>query len=187
MNDNKITKFESELRLAELSPKNSLVKAGFKENMTLCDIGAGTGVFTFPATELSNNDIYALEISDNMLELLSSRMAERNIKNLKLKKVDSTTLPLDNNSCDMAIMVTVLHEVETKEIMLDEIKRILKQKGRLMIIEFHKRKTPMGPSVDQRISEEYVEEISNSKGFKTINKVSLGDNFYSVIFESALN
>lgn len=183
MNDNKIIKFENQIRVAELNPKNSLIKAGFKENMVLCDIGAGTGIFTFPATEISSNDIYALEVSDSMLELLTHRMVKRNTKNLKIKKVDSTILPLDDNSCDMAIMVTVLHEVENKELMLDEIKRILKQGGKLMVIEFHKRETPMGPPFDHRISEEYVEKISNSHGLKTIDKFSLGDNFYSLIFE----
>ncbi len=71
--------------------------------------------------------------------------------------------------------------------MIDEIKRILKQKGKLMIIEFHKRKTPMGPPVDHRIAEEYVEEMGNSRGFKTIDKFSLGDNFYSKIFEFVSN
>ena len=183
MNDNKVKKFENQLRVAELNPKNSLIKAGFKENMVLCDIGAGTGIFAFPATEISGKDIYALEVSDDMLELLANRMVERNTKNLKIKKVDSTILPLEDNSCDMAIMVTVLHEVENKESMLDEIKRILKQGGKLMIIEFHKRETPMGPPVDHRISEEYVEKICNSHGLKTINQFSLGDNYYSVIFE----
>ena len=183
MNDIKIIKFENPIRVAELNPKNLLIKAGFQENMILCDIGAGTGVFTFPATEISNNDIYALEISDNMIELLTKRMIERNIKNLKIKKVDSSILPLNNLSCDMVIMVTVMHELDNKELMIDEIKRILKQKGKLVIIEFHKKKTPMGPPVDHRISEEYVEEIGNSNGLKTIEKFSLGDNFYCRIFE----
>ncbi|WP_291300437.1 class I SAM-dependent methyltransferase [Desulfosporosinus sp. BICA1-9] len=84
-------------------------------------------------------------------------------------------------------MITVLHEIENKELMLDEIKRILKPKGKLMIIEFHKRKTPMGPPVDHRISEEYVEEIGNSKGLITFDKFSLGENYYSVVFELAPN
>lgn len=187
MTDSKIIKFENQIRVAELNPKNSLIKAGFKENMVLCDIGAGTGIFTFPAAEISSNDIYALEISDSMLELLTNRIVERNTKNLRIKKVDSNILPLEDNSCDMAIMVTVFHEIENKESMLDEITRILKQGGKLMIIEFHKRETPMGPPFDHRISEEYVEKISNSHGLKTINKFSLGDNFYSLIFQSLSN
>jgi len=183
MNDIQINKLENQVRVVELNPKNLLIKAGFKENMILCDIGSGTGVFTFPATEISNNDIYALEVSDSMIELLKKRMIERNISNLRIKKVDSSILPLDNNKCDMAIMVTVLHELDNKELMIDEIRRILKQKGKLIIVEFHKRKTPMGPPVEHRISEEYVEEIVNSKGLNTIDKYSLGDNFYCVVFE----
>ena len=183
MNDNRIIKLESQIRIAELNPKNTLIKAGFKDDMILCDIGAGTGIFSFPATKISSKDIYALEISDSMIELLENRKAERNTKNLKIKKVDSTILPLDNNSCDMAIIVTVLHEVENKEFMINEIKRVLKKEGKLMIIEFHKRKTPMGPPTDHRLSEERVEQICNSNGLKTIDKFSLGDNFYSVVFE----
>ncbi|KOA20039.1 hypothetical protein CLHOM_16040 [Clostridium homopropionicum DSM 5847] len=50
--------------------------------------------------------------------------------------------------------------------MLNEIKRILKVNGKLLTIEFHKEKTPMGPLVDHRISE----EICNSNDFKTIDK-----------------
>lgn len=187
MDNDKSIKFENPIRLAELDPKNSLRKAGFTENMVLCDIGAGTGVFTFPATEISNKDIYALDISDSMLELLTNRMAERNIKNLKIKKVDSAILPVNDKSCDMAIMVTVFHEIDNKEVMIDEIKRILKPKGKLMIIEFHRRKTPMGPPAEHRIAEEYVEELAESKGLKTISKFSLGDNFYCIVFEVVSN
>lgn len=183
MKDNKISKFENEIRLAELNPTSTLIKAGFKEDMILCDIGAGTGIFSFPATKISSNDIYALEISESMIELLKNRIVERNINNLKVKKVESDLLPLDNNSCDMVIMVTVLHEIENKEFMINEIKRVLKEKGKLMIIEFHKRKTPMGPPVNHRISEEDLEVICNSNGLKAIDKFSLGDNFYSIVSE----
>jgi ubiquinone/menaquinone biosynthesis C-methylase UbiE len=184
MCDKRVAKFENPVRISELNPRATLLRVGFKEGMKLCDIGAGTGIFSFPATEISNDDVYALEISDNMIEVLSARMAERNIKNLKVKKVDSGILPVENNICDMAIMVTVLHEIEDKEFMLDEIKRILRVKGKLMIIEFHKRETPMGPPVDHRISEEYVEELCSNNGLRTISKFSLGDNFYTVVFES---
>lgn len=180
----KIGKFEGPIRIAELNPKNTLIKAGFKKNMILCDIGAGTGVFSFPAAEISSNDIYALEISDSMIELLKSRMAERNTQNLKIKKVESATLPLDSNICDMVIMVTVLHELENKPFIFSEIKRVLKEKGRLLIIEFHKRNTPMGPTVERRLSEEYVEEQCNINNFITVDKFTLGDNFYGLVFEA---
>ena len=47
MNDNRIKKFENPERIAELNPRQTLQAVGFKRGMTLCDIGAGTGLFTF--------------------------------------------------------------------------------------------------------------------------------------------
>lgn len=41
----------------------------------------------------------------------------------------------------------------------------------------------MGPPPDHRLYEEFVEELGNSRGFKTVNKSSLGDNFYCILFE----
>lgn len=64
MHDHKISKLENPVRLAELDPAATLIRAGFRENMVLCDIGAGTGIFTFPATQISSEKIYTLEISD---------------------------------------------------------------------------------------------------------------------------
>ena len=64
MNDNRAIKFENPIRISELSPKATLIRVGFMEGMKLCDIGAGTGIFSFPATEISSDDIYALEILD---------------------------------------------------------------------------------------------------------------------------
>lgn len=184
MEFDKINRLENDARVKELNPTHTLIRAGFRAGMTLCDIGAGTGLFSFVAAEISKNDIYALEISEQMIELLAQRMLERNVKNLIIKKVDSDILPLDDNCCDMAIMVTVLHEVDNKESMLREVKRILKQLGKLMIIEFHNRKTPMGPPVEQRLAQKHVEELCNRIGLHTLCQNSLGDNLYIEVFEN---
>lgn len=183
MNYEKIKKFENKARLEELNPRDTLKRAGFKEGMVLCDIGAGTGIFSIPATKISDNDIYALEKSDEMIEILKNRIVEKNIKNLKIKKVESNILPIGDKVCDLVIMVTVLHHIDDKEFMIDEIKRILKDNGKLMIIEFHKRETSMGPPVEMRISEEELEEIGVYNNLKIIDKFVLGDNFYGFIFE----
>ena len=184
MEFDKINRLENDARVMELNPTNTLIRAGFGAGMTLCDIGAGTGLFSFAAAEISQNDIYALEISEQMIELLAQRMVERNVKNLIIKKVDSGILPLDDNFCDMAIMVTVLHEVDNKESMLQEVKRILRHSGKLVIIEFHNRKTPMGPPVELRLAQKYVEELCNKNGLQTLYRNSLGENLYIDIFEN---
>ncbi len=180
----RINKFENPVRIAELDPKNTLMKLGFKEKMVLCDIGAGSGIFSFPAAEISSGDIFALEISDDIIAVLERKKSEGDIQNLIIRKVESDRLPLESGICDMAIMVTVLHEIEDKDSMLKEIRRILKTNGKLAVIEFHKAETPMGPPVDHRISEEQVMELCDDNSFKHIEKYKSGDNFYYLIFQS---
>jgi len=183
MTNHKVSKLENPERLAELDPGNTLTKIGFKDNMTLCDIGAGSGIFSFPAAKISNGIIYALEASDEMIEVLESRKNDLDVNNLQVKKVESDQLPLGDALCDMAIMVTVLHELENKSMMLQEIRRILKRNGRLAVIEFHKGKTPLGAPLDHRISEEKVTELCREIGMNLIENYRLGDNFYCLTFQ----
>lgn len=185
MNRERINKLENPIRISELDPKNTLLKAGFQDGQTLCDIGAGTGIFSFPAAKISNNTIYAIEISDEMIALLSNRAIENKTKNIIVNKINANELPLDNNSCDMALLVTVFHELNDKDAMLKEIKRILKESGKLLLIEFYKKQTPLGPPLEHRIAEEIVEKTFTSNGFKLSNKFSLGDNLYSLILENS--
>jgi ubiquinone/menaquinone biosynthesis C-methylase UbiE len=178
----KISKFENPVRLAELNPQQTLVKLGFKEGMQLCDIGAGTGIFSFEAAKLTSEKIYALDISSDMLAIIAQRCTERGINHIVPLQVASGTFPVPSASCNLALLVTVFHEVENKEEMLKEIARLLKPTGQLAIIEFHKRQTPMGPPVSGRLGEEDVMTICTSVGFKTSSKLTLGENFYGLTF-----
>lgn len=182
MKDNRIKKFENHIRLNELDPLNTLKRAGFREGMSLCDIGAGTGVFSFPAAEISGKEIYALDISDSMVDLLEKRRHERGLKNLKVIKLETEVYPINEKACDMVILVTVFHEINDKNSTMVEIRRILNDEGRVLVIDFHKAETPMGPPIDHRISEEDVKREFTRNNFKFADRFSLGDNFYGIIF-----
>lgn len=183
MNEKKIKKFENEERLKELSPIETLKRAGFKDEMVLCDIGAGTGVFAIPAAEMSTNKIYALEKSSDMIKILNERIIEKDLKNLRVEKVESDIFPIKDNICDFLILITVLHHIEDKKTMIGEIRRMSKEKGRLLVIEFHKRETKMGPPIEIRISQKELREFAEEYSLKILNNFELGDNFYGYLFE----
>lgn len=184
MNEFYINKFESESRIEELNPKETLKKAGFKKNMTLADIGAGTGIFSFAAAKISKNHIYAFEISDEMIEILNFRKKEYKANNVVIKKVVSDILPQSDNSCHYAVMSSVLHHLNNKEIMLKEIHRILKQNGRFISIEFHKSKTSSVPPLQFRLSEDEIIDLCAYAGFSVVKKYSMGENFNCIILKS---
>ena len=178
----KIEKLENPARIAELSPQNTLKRIGLEPGMAFADIGAGTGIFAIPAAKMTREKVYALEISEEMIQLLNQRQEEAGLDNLDIRKVEEG-LPLDDNSCDLILMVTVFHELVDKEGMLQDIRRALKKKGRLAIIEFHGYETPMGPPVPHRIAKEAVEEHAEANGFHLVESFDLGDNFYCQLYK----
>ncbi|MGD9568698.1 MAG: class I SAM-dependent methyltransferase [Sedimentibacter sp.] len=180
---NKQLKSENPIRLLELNPSGTLKKIGLLENLTVCDIGAGSGIFTIPAATITNNTVYALEINDEMLSVIQVKAEKEGIHNIKPVKVENKRFDLEDNSVDMALMVTVLHEIDDQAAMSEEIKRILKDGGKLAIIEFHKRETPMGPPVAHRMGRDEVLDLLRKKGFTIWNDFDLGDNFYCLVFK----
>lgn len=178
----RIEKLENPARLAELSPKNTLKRIGLEPGMTFADIGAGTGIFAIPAAKLTTEKVFALEISEEMIQLLNQRKKESGLDNLDIRKVEEG-LPLDDKSCDLILMVTVFHELDDKEGMLKEIRRALKANGLLTIIEFHGYETPMGPPVTHRIAKEAVQEHTEANGFHLVESFNLGDNFYCQLYK----
>lgn len=156
-------------------------KIGLGENDLVVDIGAGSGVFTIPAAKLTNNFVYALDINSEFLKIIDEKAKQEGLHNIVTMKSEiGKNYKLKKNIADIVLLVTVLHEVEDKDGLLSEIKRIIKNGGTLAIIEFHKRETAMGPPVSQRISREEIVSLCSKYGFELSNEINLGNNLYCI-------
>lgn len=173
---------ETKERMAELLPTETLKFIGFEDGMTFCDIGAGSGVFSFPAAEISKNNIYALELNDDLINFMENKKANLGLNHMQIKKVKSDILPVNDNSCDLVMMTAVLHGIKRKEELVKEIKRVLKGSGKLTIVEFHKKNQVDGPPMSYRMSPSDVKEIIEKYGFEVEKERVLGENNYLLSF-----
>ncbi|WP_099467325.1 class I SAM-dependent methyltransferase [Konateibacter massiliensis] len=169
-------KLDNPKRIEELNPKKTLMRIGLSEHGDFCDIGAGTGIFTFAAAQTTKGNIYAAEISASMREILHERNNAPNVL------IEDSVSKVPDSSCDIALLCTVLHELDDAAGMLKEIQRILKNDGLLAVIEFHKSVTPIGPPVEHRISEKDAADILTENGFEEVKRFELGENFYCLVF-----
>jgi len=105
--------------------------AGIDEDELVVDIGGGTG---FLANHICNscNTVYVLDESEKML----SRVEERG--NVKVIKGNALSTPFDSGSIDTVIMSDVFHHIKEQEELIAEISRILKDSGKIVIMDFHK-------------------------------------------------
>jgi ubiquinone/menaquinone biosynthesis C-methylase UbiE len=175
-------RLENPARLQELRPEETLKRIGLQENDVLCDTGAGSGVFTIPAAKMTRNTVLALEIEEELLALIAEKAQSEGLRNVELLKVSGNHLPVTDSSVDIVLLVTVLHEIADPAVFLEEVKRLLRNGGKLALIEFHKRQTPMGPPLAQRLGREEAKELLGQTGFTVREEFDLGDNFYCLVF-----
>lgn len=178
-----ISKLEAPERVSELDPYNTLKKAGLKSNHILIDIGAGSGLFTIPAAEITSNTVYAVEINEEAISEIKRKVNYAGLKNIKILKISNNSYPISNDTADFILIVTVLHHIDDKDQLFSELKRVIKTGGILTIIEFHGKETPMGPGAYHRIGIEKVVNLCLAHGFKKSDYFDLGDNLYCAVFK----
>lgn len=176
-------KLDNPERRQILPPDTVLQKLGLKEDDDMADIGCGIGYFTFPASEIidSKNNIYAIDISEEMLIEVEKESKEKGIENISLIKSTEYDLKLEDEKVSFALMVNVLHETDDKICMLKEIYRILKPSGRIAIVDFEKKQTQSGPPLEHRISKNEAMGLLKEAGFEFEKEEQFADIFYGIV------
>lgn len=151
------------------------------------DIGCGTGDYSLHAAKIIGNSgqVYALDVQDELITNLKEKTSREGLNNIRALISDiAHPLPVEDNSVDICFISTVLHSVDLSrhgEQLFNEIRRVLKPDGRLVIIECKKEDLSRGPPLEMRISSDELENIVERYGFLKINLFDLGFN-YLILF-----
>jgi ubiquinone/menaquinone biosynthesis C-methylase UbiE len=109
-----------------------------KPGDAVADIGAGTGYYSWRMAEKigEKGHVYAVEIQQEMLDLLAQKMAERKTTNVHGVLGTITDPRLPTNALDLVLMVDVYHEFSHPHEMMHGICKALKPGGRVAFVEF---------------------------------------------------
>lgn len=104
------------------------------KGMSILDVGCGTGSHLELYQRYKCN-LYGLDLSPSMLDVARERLGDT----AQLDLGDATDMPYEDDKFDLVISMLALHEMspETRSVVLGEIKRVLKNDGRILLIDFH--------------------------------------------------
>ncbi|PID13859.1 SAM-dependent methyltransferase [Sporosarcina sp. P34] len=129
----------------------------------LLDLGAGVGYISLPISKYVD-EVTALDFDEDILKYLETKAGENGITNIKTLVSDFKDIQLRNEIVDKAVASISLHEVKPLSLALDEIYRVLKNKGVFLCIELEKSESSKGPRVS---SKDMKENVLNA-GFENV-------------------
>lgn len=182
-NPENMAKLESPERRKMLPAEKLLDHLDIQDNMSVLDLGAGTGYFAIPAAGRTEGTIYALDVEPQMLERISERASEQGLTNIQLVEGVFEHIPLEDQLVDRVIASMVLHETESLEQALREINRVLTPGGRCMCLEWEKVPSEMGPPGHHRIHSDDLKAAFNQAGFQLVKLEHPTEAHYLMIVE----
>ena len=159
---------ERESRAREERPELLLRELALGPGMTVADIGAGTGYYTWQLAKQvgAGGRVYAVDVQPEMVSMLDRQMAKRGVRNVVSVLGSETSVKLQLASVHLAIMVDVYHELAYPSEVLDSIVDALKPGGRVVFVEYRAEDPAVAIKPLHKMSELQVRREATAHGLQ---------------------
>ncbi|MEM9928555.1 MAG: methyltransferase domain-containing protein [Bacteroidota bacterium] len=166
-----IDNYENTNRVIWQKPDMVLQMLGDISDKTVADIGAGKGFFTMRLAPKVKK-IVAIEINPVFTDYLDSikriELPEQLQSRLETRLVTPKDPGLDPNEADVVMIVNTFMYLKDPLGYVRGILNDLPPGGRLLIIDFKRKRTTIGPKQEERVPLYQAEELLYEAGFETV-------------------
>ena len=171
-----------------LNPEAILDQAGVGYGNIVGDLGCGgMGYFTLQAAKMvgDKGQVYAVDVIKSVLQSVETKAKLEGLVNIKtiwsnLEIAGATKI--NEASLDFALLINVLFQTKNHEAMIKEANRLLKKKGKLVVVDWKKNDTPFGPKTEDRVPLEKIKEIAEKLGYALEKSLETGPYHYWLEF-----
>jgi len=163
-------------------PLKNLKAFGLKEDNIVADLGAGTGFYSIAAgTLVPKGKVYAVEIAQDFLDTIKSKARDAHLSNVEtlwgnVEKIGGTKI--GDGIADAVIASNILFQVEDRDEFIEEIKRILKPRGRVLLVDWSESSIMAKITV---VPEAEARGMFEKKGFSFEREIDAGMHHYGII------
>jgi ubiquinone/menaquinone biosynthesis C-methylase UbiE len=175
---------EDPQRDAYQKPHEVIMALGLREGEIIADIGAGSGYFTFRLAQHvgANGRVYAVDVSPDMIVFMNRRIRDLQLKNVITVLAVPDDPLLMNSSIDRFFICDTWHHIQNQTQYLELMKKMLRPGGQVIMIDFHKKETPVGAPMEMRIAREDLVRQMESNGFRLAKEHTFLPYQYFLIF-----
>lgn len=168
-------------------PKRNIKQLMLEQGMRVADFGAGAGYLAVEAAEAVGRDgrVYVIDIQQELLTKAKHFAKEHHMDTITfihgdLEVQNGSTLPPE--SVDAVILSNILFQIENKPAVIQEARRILKEKGRALVVDWRDSFGGLGPQPGHLLLEDDARELFVNEGFTFVNGIDAGAYHYGLVF-----
>lgn len=131
----KIDKLNNEERLETLNLNKIFNYFKLNSLTTIVDLGTGTGLFAKEILKINPEaHCIGVEVNEKIYQWTKNNI-EKALDNFTIKLSNGKDINLEDHSQALVVLINVFHELIDRDYTLQEVKRILKDNGKILIID----------------------------------------------------
>ncbi|AJH77974.1 class I SAM-dependent methyltransferase [Heyndrickxia coagulans] len=166
-------------RKEKLPPDQILALLELKKGDIVADLGSGNGFFTIPIAQKTETTVYAVDIEPKMLDGLKAYASQEGVTTIRPIVSDLTEMAIANQAVDKIFSSLVMHEISDLEKAIQEMRRILRPNGKLLILDWEAVDMNEGPPLSVRIPSDKLKAVFEGQGFY-VEKRKINEGIYAL-------
>lgn len=169
-------------------PIKNVESAGIQAGMEIADFGSGSGHYTLAAARalVSTGRVYAIDVNKDLLTKLKNHATKEGLYNVEVIWGDiekNVGTKLREGTIDLVFLSNILFQIEDKDALVKEVKRVLKPGGRVLVVDWADSFGGIGPTVQMVVPKDKATTLFENSGFHTDREISAGSHHYGFIFK----
>lgn len=167
------------------APHKILAQLVIHSGSCVIDFGAGFGTYSLLLSDMvgQKGTVFAVDVQKHLIDKIKRDANDTGKKNVYPMFADIEKLggvPLNSGVADYIFIVNVLNEVGDKRIVFEEAHRLLKNGGRLIVVDHSE--TPLPGIKEFNLNE--CEKTATNAGFEKVEKIDAGEFAYGIIYQT---
>jgi len=171
-------------------PENNIKQLALAPGMRVADFGSSSGFYSLAMAEEVGEDgqVFAVDIQKDLLDRLKNEARQRRLSNIQIIWGDLEHLggtKLQEKSLDAVVASNLFFQIENKDALCLEIKRVLKRNARVLIIDWSGSFGGLVPTAKDIIPKTQMISLFQNHGFSLDKEIEAGANHYGIVFRNS--
>lgn len=165
--ENEAEQYESEDRVIWQKPDLVIQQLGNVDGKVVADLGAGTGYFS-RRIAYKGATVIAIDIDPKAIQWMEEQKARFPLElrnRLIIRQAEANDPKLNPDEVDIVLLVNTYSYIQDRVTYFSKLKEAIRAGGHVIIIDFKKKETPFGPSIEERVDVKDVEKELQEAGY----------------------